>query len=950
MGLYTRREFLRVIGLAPAAYWLRSGLSWASGPAEAAIRLNGRAVKTPQAFTGNLLDWLRHDLGLFGTKFGCGRGVCGACTVLIEGRPVRSCQVAPGHAAGLEVLTIEGLGGPDGLDDIQQTFADLCVFQCGYCAPGFLLTAKALLNNDPHPSEAQIRHALSGNLCRCTGYQRVVQAVRAVNDADYRRYLIKQPQSGLPARDRLTIPKLTGSLIYGQDARMDGQLEAVVVWSDQAHAEVVAIDVAGALEFPGVAGVLTYRDIPGAAFFGSVFQDQPVLARDKVRFRGDALAVVLADSLEAARRATGLVKVEYRPLPAVFDPKASLADDAPQLTPKGNTAHQAVCRKGDPELAREKATVIVKGRYRTPRVDPGYLEPEACLTYVDEEGRLVVMGPSQAPMSYRDQIADICALPRDRVRLETLPAGGAFGARGDMSIQHLCALGTLTSGRPVRLALTREESAQVHATRHPFFLEYETGADAQGRLTHCIVKGLADAGAYHSATLPVVENAAAFATGPYQIDDLAVEITAAFTNNPVSGAMRGFGVLQVCLGMERQMDRLAARLGLDPGEFRRINVLEEGRVSQWGQVMGPETGARACLEAAMSAAREMSAGAVRPGPFEKIGVGLACGYKNTSTPTYLPLGRTDVFMELAHDGLVEIEVGGCEIGQGLVAALTRIASEALGLPPGLIRIHHGGTDHITSVMLTSASQQVFLTGGAVWEAGPLFRQKLISEASSILGRAEDELALGAAGVTLGPGGPSLAGYEELAWRAGLSGLDISLHHEYALPVQNIELPKVVEKIGPDQRILPSLGYAAQAALVAVNVKTGAVRVIKVTAAQDVGRAIDPAGVRGQVEGGVVMGLGWCLSEEVETDSGRVVNSNFDRYFMPVADKAPELETIIIENPDPYGPMGAKGLGEVPLLPTAPAILGAIQNAVGLEIEDIPVRPADLLRLLNEAKT
>ena len=694
MGRYTRREFLRILGLAPAVYWYGSGRALAYTPKR--VTINGQSLGIPTSFSGSLLDWLRGELGLSGTKYGCGRGVCGACTVLIAGRPIRACQVDPVHAAGLEVVTIEGLGGSEGLDPIQQTMADLCVFQCGYCAPGFVLTCKALLNVNPHPSEAQIREALSGNLCRCTGYQRVIRAVRAVNDEEYRGYLIKQPKSGLPARDPLTLPKLTGSLVYGQDARMDGQLEAVVVWSGEAHAEVMGLDVSRALAVPGVLKVLTSRDIPGVSFFGSVFQDQPVLVRDRVRFPGDALAVVLAESLESARRGAGLVKAAYRPLPAVFDPESALAEGAPQLTPKGNTAHQTNCRKGDPEGAREKAAVIVKGRYRTPRVDPGHLEPEACLTYVDEQGRLVVKGPSQAPMSYRDQIADICALDRDRVRLETLPAGGAFGARGDMSIQHLCALGTQATGRPVRLALTREEAALVHVTRHPFIMDYETGADAQGRLTHCLVKGLVDAGAYQSATLPVVENAAAFATGPYQIDDLAVEITAAFTNNPVSGAMRGFGVPQVCLGMERQMDRLAARLGLDPGEFRRINILEEGRVAQWGQVMGSETGAKACLEAAMGAAREMST-LIKPDPLEKMGVGLACGYKNTSTPTYLPLGRTDVFLELAHDGLIEIEVGGLRDRPGSGGRTDADRGRGSGgppqsdsHPPGRNRSHHLG--------------------------------------------------------------------------------------------------------------------------------------------------------------------------------------------------------------------------------------------------------------------
>ena len=518
--------------------------------------------------------------------------------------------------------------------------------------------------------------------------------------------------------------------------------------------------------------------------------------------------------------------------------------------------------------------------------------------------------------------------------MRTTPAGGAFGGKGDLTVQHLCALATVTTGLPVRLDLTREESFRVSIKRHPFTLTYETGADETGRLTHCRVRGLADAGAYNSASLVVVDDAAVFSTGPYQIDNIDVEIKAAFTNNPTCGAMRGFGVPQVCLAMERQIDELARKLGIDPLEMRLINALDQGRVSQWGQVMGPGVGVKACLETLKKTVPGRDS--FTAGPDEKIGLGYAACYKNASTPTHIPYGRTDVDFVLNRQGRMVIYAGSSELGQGLVTALAGIAAERLDLPQELFEVVFGSTTRTGSQVLTTSSQATFLTGGAVFHGAPGFRDLLISVAADVFSLEKDNLVLGPGGLLDVETKRVVVTYANLAWRAGLAGRDLSWHFEYAPPVSTMDAPKVVEKIGPDQVILPSLGYGAQAALVAVNVKTGRVRVIRIYAAQDVGRAINPAGVAGQILGGVVMGLGWCLQEQVRLDRGRILNPNLDAYFIPRSRDIPEIEPLIVEVPDPLGPTGAKGLGEVPLLPTAPAVLNAVLDAVGISLDEIPV--------------
>ena len=945
MPLLTQQQFLKRMGLTTAQMPIHC-----QPPATVLFRVNGRDTVFQDDRERSLLEFLRWDLGLHGSKYGCGVGVCGACTVLINDSPMRSCVVNPRHLEGMNVITIEGIErsgkGSEAIRQVQRTFSELVVFQCGYCAPGFVLSAGCLLRDNPDPTEKEIRRGLHGNLCRCTGYQKIIESVRAAADPHFKRHLLKQPSYSFAGVNSQAGEKVKGETLYTRDLHMPGQLWAKVVWSRFPMARIRAIDRAPAEKVNGVTRVITHGDLPGEKTFGVIFSDQPVLAETEVRSVADAVALVLAETPEAAEDGANRLKVDYEPLSGVFDPMISLAPNAPRLTSKGNIAHHLTCRKGDVEKGREMAEVVIKGRYRTPMVDPAFMEPEACLTYLDPDKTLVVATASQAPISYRDQIAAVCKLPQDRVRLRTLPAGGAFGGRGDLTIQHLCALGTHLTGKPVRLGLTREESMRVHSHRHPFVLDYETGADGTGRLTHCVVRGTADAGAYHSATLAVVENAAFFATGPYELNHVDVKVTAAYTNNPTSGAMRGFGVPQVCLAMECQMDRLARRLGLDPMAMRMMNTLGAGKVSQWGQIMGPDVGIKACLEALLPVIKAMRTN-VPVSSGEKLGIGLAAGYKNSSTPTMIPEGSTDVTLRLSDDGIIEVYTGGCELGQGLVDALSRITAQALDMPQALdlpvprIRIIPGSTDHTTSRMLTSASQQVFLTGGAILRAAVKFKKQLFQSAAQVLQKPLGSLELKPDGVGERRDDGVFISFEDLAQKCVRSGQLPSVREIYIPPVKNMFPPEIVTEIGPDQRIVPSLGYVAAAVAVAVNEKTGRVRVLKVAIAQDVGKAINPSGIVGQVQGGVAMGLGWCFKERINLVEGVIQNDNFDRYHMPRTTDTPPIETIIVEVPDPLGPMGAKGIGELPVVPIAPAVLNAISDAVGLDLEEIPVRPEDV---------
>ena len=566
--------------------------------------LNGRQVSLEVSPGTLLLDLLREELGLTGTKEGCGNGECGACTVLVDDEPVPSCLVPAFKVRGREVTTVEGIGAKASPHPLQTWFLKYGAVQCGFCTPGLLLTCLALLKKNPNPSEEQVKEAISGNLCRCTGYQKVVQAVLAAAAELKGESPAERPDAGgSGALGRSIIkkdgwPKVLGQARFAADLNRPDQLHAAMVLSPHPHARLIKIDPGPALAREGVVRVLTGADLPGAERYGVIIKDQPFLARKKVRFAGEPVAVVLAESRALARRAAALVRVDYDPLPAVFDPRQAMTGGAPLVHEERGTnilLHRKI-RKGDIKAGFEQAEVVVERSFETQTVDHAYLEPEAALAWWSGE-TLEVHCCSQGPHYLRQEIARMLDLPVSRVRVVQAATGGGFGGKIDLLLQHMPALGTFLTGRPVKMVWDREESLATSTKRHAFFLNYTMGAAADGRLTAAKAEIIGNTGAYASYGHAVLTRSATMALGPYDCPNVEVDSFGIYTNLQIGGAMRGFGAPQMSPCHEPLMDRIAERLGLTPFEVRRINMVRPGSSTLTQQVLKAGVGALATLEA-----------------------------------------------------------------------------------------------------------------------------------------------------------------------------------------------------------------------------------------------------------------------------------------------------------------------------------------------------------------
>lgn len=891
--------------------------------ADIAFTVNGQPYRLRVPTHVTLLQVLRDYLHLTGTKEGCGTGECGACTVIMDGQAVLSCLVMAFQADGRDILTVEGLARDGRLHPLQEAFARHGAVQCGYCTPGMLMSAKALLDHNPCPSREEIREALAGNLCRCTGYYQIVGAVEAAARK------ISEGAGG-PGMPRVDAPaKVTGQALYPGDFYREGMLHARVVWSPAPHARILAIDTREAESLPGVVAVLTHRDVP-VNEYGINEMDQQVLAEGVVRWAGEPVAVVVAETEEAAARACHMVRIEWEPLPVVSDPLAATEPGAPLVHPeKGtNVLVSYRIRRGDAERALREADVVVEGEFRVPHVEHAYLQPEAGLGYIDEEGRVTVVAAGQWPHDDVRQIAHALALPEDRVR-EIVPyVGGAFGGREDISLQILVALAAWKTGRPVKMVWTREESMRCHGKRHPFIMRYRWGAARDGRLVAARVELVADAGAYTSTSKVVLAGATTVATGPYQIPHVWVEARAVYTNNPPTMAMRGFGTTQPPVAYEQVMDQLAAALGMDPVEFRLKNMWEEGSVQATGAPVPPGVGIKETLrQAARAAGWRVEGGrwikpSLSPLPDgRRRGIGVATAFKNVGY-SYGFHDRSTVRLglllgergEILH---ADMAIGAVEVGMGVHTVLVQVAAEALGVPPERIALHPVDTSSVPDAGSSSASRHTFISGNAV----------------------------------LGACRKALARRDELlrAWGGCLpeDRRRIQVEHTY----DSMEV-RPTSKMDPETGACDphiTYGYVTQVAEVAVDPDTGRVEVLRMISAQDVGRAVNPLMIDGQVGGGVHMGLGYALMEEFRLKQGEVESHNFSTYLIPTTlDMPAELRSITVEVPDPAGPFGAKGVGEMVTLPTAPAILNAIADAVGVRVYQLPARPERVWQALRGA--
>ena len=894
--------------------------------------LNGGPARAAGDPTTPLIGVLRDELRLTGTKLGCDDGRCGACVVLVNGRVARACQTPVDRVRGAAVLTIEGLGSPARPHALQRAFVETGAVQCGFCIPGMIVAAKALLDANPRPSRGQMVKALGANYCRCAGFSSIFEAVdRAA--ATLRGEAVSLPL--VPLDDCWDeMAKATGKALYGADLRRDGMLHLKVVRSPHAHARIVDVDATEALALPGVEAVLTAKDVP-VNHHGRVIQDEAVLAGDRVRMIGDPVAAVVAVSEALAIQAAARVRVSYEVLPAVLSPRAALEPGAPRLHAGGNVLARQAIRRGDAEAGLARADAAVDGTFVTPFNEHAYLEPEAALAYVDAAGRVVIETGSSHPHLHRLEVARALGLPEDRVRIVSVVLGGHFGGRTDVAMQCILGLAAWRVRRPVRCVYTREESFASTTKRHAFEIRGRLGADREGRITGLRLQMLADGGAYASAGNFIITRAAISGSGPYAIGDVWLGGEAVYTNNTLAGAMRGFGAPQSTFALESLMDELATRLAIHPIELRLRNALKPGAVLATGFPVGEGTAVVETLEAirphydeAARRARESRAS----GDLRR-GVGVASMWFGIGTTTGEKPSHAD--MELLPTGRVVVLAGAPDAGQGSDYVLRRVAAQVLNVPLSQVDLVRGDTDRARDTGSCTGSRVTFYVGNAVRLASGALRRAIIEAATLEMEAPADILEIRDGHVVAREAPGRRIALGDLARRVEARGA--RLREGGTFDPETCPLDPATGLGRP----YATYASATQMAEVEVNVRTGVVRVRRVVAAHDVGKVLNPVAARGQVEGAVVMGIGFALTEEFVPG----VTRGFAQYRIPTTHDVPEVRAIFIERSDPKGPFGAKGLGECALIPTAPAIVNALADATGVRITRLPATRERVLRAL-----
>jgi CO/xanthine dehydrogenase Mo-binding subunit/aerobic-type carbon monoxide dehydrogenase small subunit (CoxS/CutS family) len=901
------------------------------------FRLNGAPVAFHVAPTRRLSDLLREEAGLTGTKVGCDAGDCGACTVLLDGRPVCACLTAAAQAAGRDVLTVEGLPAA-GFARLQASFLRHGAAQCGICTPGMLMAAAALLRDTPRPSGAEVEAALGGVLCRCTGYRKIVAAVR---DAWRATEPVPPPAAGAAVGARLPRldgrAKVEGADAFGADRWQPNGLVLKAVRSPHPRAAFRFGDLAAwAAARADVAAVFTAADMPGRNRFGIIpqFADQPALAEDEARFRGEAVALIAFEDFSGADPGLDGFPVVWTPLPDLDDPHAATAPDAPQLHPDrpGNHLIEGRVRRGDAAAALAGSAHRVAAEFRTPFVEHAYIEPEAGSAWLEGD-TLVIRACTQAPFMDRDDTAVLLGLPPERIRIVPAAVGGGFGSKLDLSVQPLLGLAALRTGRPVRMTYARSESMASTTKRHPSRIRVSLACDDEGRLTALDFEGVFDTGAYASFGPTVANRVPVHATGPYRVPNVHARARAVHTHGPVSGAFRGFGVPQAATALEPTIDRLADAAGIDRLAFRLRNAFADGDVTATGQRLAA-AGIGDCLRAlqprwgealAEAAASNAVGGTVRRG----VGVAscwYGCGNTSLPNPSTMRIG-------LRPDGTLVLHQGATDIGQGSTTVISQIAADALGLPLAALALVGGDTALTPDAGKTSASRQTYVSGRAAERAARALRAAILRHAN-----VAEPARLTLHGAELRISGQGERRLDLAALPADALGYVFAAEETYDPPT----VPLDADGQGVPYALY---GYGAQLVELAVDTRLGTVKLLRVTAAHDVGRAINPTLAEGQIEGGIAQGIGMALMEEYLP--GRT--ENLHDYLIPTVGDVPEIVSILIEKPDPEGPFGAKGLGEHVLIPTAPAILNAIRHATGAEITELPALPHRVLAAIRAAE-
>lgn len=816
-----------------------------------------------------LLRYLRDELRLTSVKDGCSEGACGTCTILVDGKAVKACVLSTKRAAGKEIVTVEGLSEAE-REAFVYAFGAVGAVQCGFCIPGMVMAGKALLDQNPNPSEAEIKKAIRGNVCRCTGYKKIIEGIALAGailrgEASVDPALEEGEDYGVGARAFRTDvrAKVLGTGAYCDDLYLDGMAHASAVRSQYPRARVLDIDASAALALPGVLAVLTADDVPHNKV-GHLQQDWDVMIAkgDITRCVGDAVCLVVAENEAVLRQAKELVKVDYEPLEPVRTIQEARAADAPSLHPNGNLCQQRHVTRGDARAALAQSKYVVTQSYRTPFTEHAFLEPECAVAFPYKDG-VKVYTSDQGVYDTRKEISIMLGWEPERIVVENKLVGGGFGGKEDVSVQHLAVLAALRVNRPVKAKLTRQESINFHPKRHYMEGTFTLGCDENGIFTGLDCEIHFDTGAYASLCGPVLERACTHSVGPYCYQNTDIRGFGWYTNNPPAGAFRGFGVCQSEFALESNINLLAVKVGISPWEIRFRNAIEPGKALPNGQIADCSTALKETLLAVKDVYEQNAAHA-----------GIACAMKNSGVGVGLPdKGRCRLAVR---NGVVELYSAASDIGQGCATVFLQMLAEATGLPLEKLRNMGANSEVAPDSGTTSGSRQTLITGEAVRMAAAELRADLD-----------------------GAGGDLSA----------LEGLEYSA--EFFDPTDKLGADK------PNPKSHVAYGFATH-----VVILDGEGRVKEVYAAHDSGKVVNPTSIQGQIEGGVLMGLGYALTEDFPLKDC-VPQAKFGTLGLMRADQIPDIHAIYVEKEEllPFA-YGAKGIGEIATIPTAPAVQGA----------------------------
>ena len=828
-----------------------------------------------------LLTYLREHEGITTPKDGCApQAACGCCAVDLNGKAVLSCVTTMQKAANGQITTTDGLG-----EYRQRVYANAFVekggVQCGFCIPGIVMQSNALINKNPEPSREEIAKALTPHLCRCTGYKKIIDAVEYAAAAIRKEEEIPPPNGNGRVGSRLPKYKaqdlVLGRHNYVDDIKLEGMLYGALRFSDHPRARVLSIDTREAEKMAGVVRVVTAVDVPGDRIIGLIRQDWPLMVAigETTRYIGDVLAGVVAESEKIARQAVELIKVEYEVLEPLIDMHKALLPGAPLIHENGNKLSRSYTSRGSVDEARAKSAFIAQSEFETQWIEHGFMETEAAIAYPANDG-LEMLSQGQGVYDDRIQIAKLLGLPLEKVRVIMVPNGGGFGGKEDLTVQGHAALMAHLLDAPVKVRLTRDESIMMHPKRHPIWMDYEIGCDADGMLTFVRVKFLGDTGAYASVGMKVLERSAGHATGAYNLPVTDVEAIAVYTNNVPCGAMRGFGVNQAIFGLESLIDDLCEQGGFDRWQFRYDNALQDGNMTATGQVIEAGAGARATLLA------------VKDEFYAAKYAGLACGLKNTGIGNGMP-DASSAQVTIAAPDRVIVDHGWTEMGQGVNTVAQQVVATETGIDPRLIEVVIDTAANQEAGM-TTASRATSLVGNALIDACKQLKEDLKTHTLA-------ELV-----------GNAYRGEWVVDWttKPGAMVEKVYTHYSYSYATQLV--------------ILDDDG-----------------QVKKITAAHDAGKIFNPTLFEGQLEGSLHMGLGYAISEELVMANGRPKSTRLRQMGILRAKEMPEMEIIGVEVPDPYGPYGAKGVGEIGLVPTAGAVANALYQFDGVRRTKLPMQ-------------